>query len=57
MPPGVLTRYGPALREPVGPIHWARTETARVWTGYMEGAVESGRRAAAEVLYSPGRSK
>ncbi|MGH2723714.1 MAG: flavin monoamine oxidase family protein [Actinomycetota bacterium] len=50
MPPGVLTRYGPALREPVGPIHWAGTETARVWTGYMEGAVESGRRAAGEVL-------
>jgi monoamine oxidase len=50
MPPGVLTRYGPALREPVGRIHWAGTESARIWTGYMEGAVESGRRAAAEVL-------
>jgi monoamine oxidase len=50
MPPGVLTRYGPALREPVGRIHWAGTESGRIWTGYMEGAVESGRRAAAEVL-------
>jgi monoamine oxidase len=50
MPPGVLTRFGPALREPVGPIHWAGTETAARWTGYMEGAVMSGGRAAAEVL-------
>ncbi|HWC31849.1 MAG TPA: FAD-dependent oxidoreductase, partial [Actinomycetota bacterium] len=50
MPPGALTRFGPALREPVGPIHWAGTESARVWAGYMEGAVESGRRAASEVL-------
>lgn len=54
MPPGVLTRYGPALREPVGRIHWAGTESARIWTGYMEGAVESGRRAAAEVLSALG---
>jgi monoamine oxidase len=54
MPPGVLTRYGPALREPVGRIHWAGTESARIWTGYMEGAVESGRRAGAEVLSALG---
>jgi monoamine oxidase len=49
-PPGVLTEYGPALREPVGRIHWAGTETATVWTGYMDGAVQSGQRAASEVL-------
>ncbi|HLI74863.1 MAG TPA: FAD-dependent oxidoreductase, partial [Acidimicrobiales bacterium] len=48
--PNVWTRYGPALREPVGPIHWAGTETATVWSGYMDGAVQSGQRAAAEVL-------
>jgi monoamine oxidase len=48
--PGTLTRYGPALREPVGPIHWAGTETADYWTGYMDGAVRSGQRAAREVL-------
>ncbi len=48
--PGVLTEYGPALRDPVGPIHWAGTETADYWTGYMDGAVRSGRRAAREVL-------
>jgi monoamine oxidase len=50
MPPGALTEFGRALREPVGPIHWAGTETASVWTGYMDGAVRSGERAAAGVL-------
>jgi monoamine oxidase len=48
--PNVWTRYGQALREPVGPIHWAGTETASVWSGYMDGAVRSGERAAADVL-------
>jgi monoamine oxidase len=48
--PNVWTRYGPALRQPAGPIHWAGTETATAWCGYMDGAVRSGQRAAAEVL-------
>ena len=48
--PNVWTRYGPALREPVGPIHWAGTETATGWTGYMEGAIRSGSDAAQAVL-------
>ena len=48
--PGTLLGYGPALREPVGRIHWAGTETADFWQGYMDGAVRSGERAAAEVL-------
>jgi monoamine oxidase len=50
MPPGVVTGYGQALRAPVGPIHWAGTETSPVWSGYMDGAVRSGERAAAEAL-------
>jgi monoamine oxidase len=50
MPTGAWTEYGPALREPVGPIHWAGAETATVWSGYMDGAVQSGQRAAAEAL-------
>jgi monoamine oxidase len=49
-PPGVLTEYGTALRAPAGRIHWAGTETATAWVGYMDGAVQSGQRAAAEVL-------
>ena len=48
--PGMLLDHGPALAEPVGRIHWAGAETASVWNGYMEGAVESGERAAREVL-------
>ena len=48
--PGALTRFGPALREPVGPIHWAGSETAHRWVGYMEGAIEAGERAAEEIL-------
>jgi monoamine oxidase len=48
--PGTLLAYGPALRAPVGRIHWAGTETATFWNGYMDGAVRSGARAAAEVL-------
>ena len=50
MPTGAWTAYGPALREPIGPIHWASAETATVWNGYMDGAVRSGERAAREVL-------
>jgi monoamine oxidase len=49
-PPGVWTQFGPALREPVGRIHWAGTETAERWMGYVDGAIESGIRAAVEVL-------
>jgi len=49
-PPGVLTRYGPALREPFEGIHWAGTETADYWVGYMDGAVRSGERVAKEVV-------
>ncbi|MFN2561818.1 MAG: flavin monoamine oxidase family protein [Jatrophihabitans sp.] len=47
--PGTLTGYGPALRGAVGRIHWAGTETSDYWQGYMDGAVRSGERAAAEV--------
>jgi monoamine oxidase len=48
--PGTLLAYGPALRRPVGRIHWAGTETSTYWNGYMDGAVRSGQRAANEVL-------
>jgi monoamine oxidase len=49
MGPGTMTAWGPALREPCGRIHWAGTETATEWMGYIEGAIQSGRRAADEV--------
>lgn len=49
-PVGVLTQHGDAIREPIGRIHFAGTETSTYWNGYMDGAVRSGERAAAEVL-------
>jgi monoamine oxidase len=39
---------GEALRKAVGRIHWAGTETSDYWVGYMDGAIRSGERAAAE---------
>ena len=47
--PGVWTAFGKHLRQPIGHIHWAGSETATVWNGYMEGAVRSGERAATEI--------
>jgi monoamine oxidase len=52
VPRNVLTRFGHALRTPVGRVHWAGTETSEVWCGYMDGAVRSGERVAAEVIAS-----
>lgn len=48
--PGALTQDREAIWAPVGRLHWAGTETATFWHGYMDGAISSGRRAAAEVL-------
>jgi monoamine oxidase len=48
--PGTLVDFGPALRRPVGRIHWAGTETSTFWNGYLDGAVRSGERAAREAL-------
>ncbi|WP_310964741.1 FAD-dependent oxidoreductase [Nocardioides terrisoli] len=49
MGPMVLSSYGPWLRRPHGRVHWAGTETSTYWTGYMDGAVRAGQRAAGEV--------
>ena len=46
----MLVGYREAITAAVGPIHWAGTETASQWAGYMDGAVDSGLRAADEVL-------
>ena len=50
MAPGALTTAGTTLRQPLGRVCFAGTETAVEWTGYLEGALESGERAAREVL-------
>jgi monoamine oxidase len=46
---GAMRVASPAMPAPTGRIHWAGTETATEWTGYMEGALQSGERAAGEI--------
>ena len=48
--PGTMTSFGHVIRQPFGRVHWAGTETSTYWTGYMDGAVRAGERAAIEVL-------
>jgi monoamine oxidase len=50
MPPGLLSSVGTALNRPVGPLRFAGTEAAPMWTGYMEGAVRAGEAAADSIL-------
>jgi monoamine oxidase len=52
MGPHTLTSLGSELRKPIGPIHFAGTETAEIWNGYMEGAIRSGEREASILLNS-----
>ena len=48
--PGGWSGHGEhGWREPTGAVHWAGTETAAVWNGYIDGAIGSGYRAADEV--------
>lgn len=49
MGPGALTGSTDDVRTPVGRIHFAGAETAVRWPSYLDGAVEAGQRAAAEV--------
>lgn len=48
LPLGILAG-GAAWGAPYGRVHIAGTESATAWTGYMEGAIDAGERAAAEV--------
>jgi monoamine oxidase len=50
-----MTSVGMAIRQPHGRIYWAGSETSTKWMGYVEGAIRSGDRAAAEILenYKP----
>jgi monoamine oxidase len=54
--PGVLSRYGPALRRATGRVHGAGSETSTFWQGYMDGVVRSGERVAEEALRALRRS-
>ncbi|OBB98137.1 FAD-dependent oxidoreductase [Mycobacterium sp. 852002-40037_SCH5390672] len=48
-PTGVMTEFGYTVREPCGRIHWAGTESSAIMCGWIDGAIRSGERAAAEV--------
>ncbi|MCA2959704.1 MAG: FAD-dependent oxidoreductase [Silvanigrellales bacterium] len=52
---GYWARTGDSLFAPFGRIHFAGTETAHAWRGYIEGALESGERVAQEVLVALSR--
>jgi monoamine oxidase len=54
MPTGGWTTFGRAIREPIGPLHWAGAEVAGIWNGYMDGAVRSGEAAARAALRAIG---
>ena len=49
--PGTWLEHGATgWRSPADRIHWAGTETASVWNGYIDGAISSGARAANEII-------
>ena len=48
--PGGLSRHGHTLRAPIGRLHFAGTEAAPMWSGYIEGALRAGKIAAGDVL-------
>jgi len=56
-PPGVMSEFGHALRSTHLNVHFVGTETAFKWKGYMDGAIESGERGAAEIIESFKRAK
>jgi monoamine oxidase len=52
--PGVWVEHGATgWRTPCGRVHWAGSETASVWNGYIDGAIASGQRAADEIIATP----
>ena len=55
-PPGLMTTLGRLVRERVGRVHWAGTETSPVMNGFIDGAVRSAERAVAEVLAAEGHA-
>uniref|UniRef100_V5H5I5 Amine oxidase n=2 Tax=Ixodes ricinus TaxID=34613 RepID=V5H5I5_IXORI len=55
MPPGLLTTFRSVLRDPIGRLFFAGTETATEWSGYINGGIQAGERAAREVLHAQGK--
>jgi monoamine oxidase len=49
--PGIWAEHGArGWRTASGRLHWAGTETAEKWNGYIDGAISSGHRAAGEIV-------
>ena len=49
MTPGSMTEFGRELNTPFDRVHWACTECATNNSGYMDGAIQSGKRAAENI--------
>jgi monoamine oxidase len=49
-PPGVLTNFGPALRDPMGRIHWAGSESSSAFHCSINAAIESGERVCKDIV-------
>jgi len=47
--PGAFSYFHDDLKKPFIRTYWAGTETSTKWTGYMEGAVNAGKRSALQV--------
>jgi len=54
--PGQLTTQLPAIQQPQGRVAFASGDIASGWVGFVEGALESGLRAAQQVLKLTGYS-
>jgi monoamine oxidase len=50
MGPGVWTKQGKLRNQTVGPIHFAGTEAATQWYGYMEGGLQAAENAVQAIL-------
>jgi monoamine oxidase len=54
--PGQLTRDLEELQQPAGVVHFATTDNANLWGGFIDGAIESGLREARRVAEALERS-
>jgi monoamine oxidase len=53
--PGQLTRDLDELQQPWGRVHFATSDNASLWGGFIDGAIESGLREARRILAEEGR--
>lgn len=57
MPVGAWSNWRDAYRKTEGNLHFAGTEAATVWHGYIEGAVQAGESAAMEIIEKKKKEK